>query len=140
MHAWEQHRAHLEGLIHPRFLWGGSVAMATPSTDLVVPGQAVGAQATASGISTLHVEAVEVKAAERSGGVIDDSWGAGPGPGRVRQLACVSKVSGANLEGQTYPQCLSGSRGAQKLSAWSHRPPGEDGSHLYHERARIHCH
>lgn len=38
---------------------------------LVVPGQAVGAQATASGVSTLHVEAVEVKAAELPGGVVD---------------------------------------------------------------------
>lgn len=38
---------------------------------LVVPGQAVGAQATASGVSTLHVEAVEIKAAELSGGVED---------------------------------------------------------------------
>lgn len=54
---------------------GGSVAMVTPYTHLVVPGQAVGTQATASGISTLHVQAVQVKAAQRSGGVIDDPWG-----------------------------------------------------------------
>lgn len=110
--------------------------METPCTDLVVPGQAVGAQSTASGISTLHVQAVQVKAAQRSGGVVDYPCGAEPGPGRLRQLACVSKASGAKLEGRTYPQCLSGSPGAQKLSAWCHRPPGEDGSYLYHERAQ----
>lgn len=51
---------------------------------LVVPGQAAGAQATASGVGTLHVEAVEVKAAELSGGVEDHPCRTGAAPARLK--------------------------------------------------------
>lgn len=47
--------------------------MATAEREyLVVPGQTVGAQATAGGVGTGPVQAVEVEAAQLSGGVIED--------------------------------------------------------------------
>lgn len=55
----------------------GAGMATTGREDLVVPGQTVGAQATAGGVGTGHVQAVEVEAAQLSGGVIDDPWGRG---------------------------------------------------------------
>lgn len=41
---------------------------------LVVPGQAVEAQPTPSGISTLQIQAVQVKTGQNPGGVVYDRW------------------------------------------------------------------
>lgn len=54
---------------------------------LVVPGQTIGTQSTAGGVSTLHVEGVEVEAAELPAGVVDHPCRTEAAPGRLEERA-----------------------------------------------------